>query len=52
MYLADLPPIPIATIIEQTGAVLCDLRLLMLELEAQEREIAEGVLPCPPKPKR
>jgi hypothetical protein len=45
MCLADLPLIPFATTLEQTDAVLRDLRLLILELEAQERESADRLAP-------
>jgi hypothetical protein len=43
MWLADMPLIPVAVILEQTDAVLRDLRLLLLELDAQDRETADRV---------
>jgi hypothetical protein len=46
------PPVTLAAILMQTDAVLRDLRVLLLELEAQEREAADRVPPCPPKPNR
>jgi hypothetical protein len=45
MRLADQPLVPIAKILEKTDVVLRVLRLLMLELEAQDSEAVDRAAP-------